>query len=119
MSQPTIEDACRVLHDAYESAAARHGWETQARSRVAWDDVPEENRATMRDAVTALLDFLGVASSQIEAETSGAAALWQLYFALYYGGSETLLALPPSVQRAYMAVQRIHHPPRRVAATPV
>jgi len=43
------------MHDAYEAAAERHGWSTQARSRKPWADVPEANKATMREAVAAVL----------------------------------------------------------------
>ena len=46
------------MHDAYEAAAAREGWETQERSRKPWAEVPDENKATMRAAVTALLEHL-------------------------------------------------------------
>lgn len=51
-----VEAACEVMHDAYEAAATREGWETQERSRKPWGDVPEANKATMRAAVAALLD---------------------------------------------------------------
>lgn len=53
-----IEQACEVLHDAYEKAAAENGWQTQAKSRVPWAQVPEANKATMRVAVRALIDWL-------------------------------------------------------------
>lgn len=53
-----VEEACEVMHDAYETAAAREGWETQERSRKLWTDVPEANKATMRAAVAALLKYL-------------------------------------------------------------
>lgn len=43
----TDEDIARRFHDAYERLAPRFGWETQQRSRVEWDDLPEENRALM------------------------------------------------------------------------
>lgn len=56
----SVDDLCRVMHDAYESAATAEGWETQRRSRVPWEDVPEANQRTMRAAVTALLDHLDV-----------------------------------------------------------
>lgn len=46
------------MHDAYEAAAIRAGWETQQRSRVPWSQVPEANKETMRAAVRALLDHL-------------------------------------------------------------
>jgi hypothetical protein len=55
-----VESLCHVLHDAYEAAAAKAGWETQARSRVPWEDVPEANKVTMRAAVAALLDALTI-----------------------------------------------------------
>lgn len=53
-----IEQACEVMHDAYEAAAAEAGWETQERSRKPWADVPEANKVTMRRAVSALLAHL-------------------------------------------------------------
>lgn len=54
-----LEAACIVLHDAYEAAAQRNGWDTQARSRKPWEVVPEENKQTMRDAVRALIEWMG------------------------------------------------------------
>lgn len=53
-----VESLCHVMHDAYEAAATQAGWETQARSRVPWEDVPEANKVTMRASVAALLDAL-------------------------------------------------------------
>lgn len=53
-----MEAACEVMHDAYERAAAKEGWETQERSRKPWSEVPEANKATMRAAITALLAVL-------------------------------------------------------------
>jgi hypothetical protein len=57
-----VERACEVMHDAYEAAASREGWETQEASRKPWSDVPEANKATMRAAVRALLDALAPAA---------------------------------------------------------
>lgn len=57
-----IEKACEVMHDAYERAAVGAGWKTQEVSRKPWTDVPEANKATMRVAVGALLDWLGSGS---------------------------------------------------------
>ncbi|WP_088312394.1 hypothetical protein [Kineosporia sp. R_H_3] len=54
----TVETLCEVMHDAYEAAAVTAGWETQERSRKPWAEVPEANKATMRAAVTAVLDAL-------------------------------------------------------------
>jgi hypothetical protein len=53
-----VEQACEVMHDAYEKAAVGAGWETNLESRKPWADVPESNKATMRAAVGALLDWL-------------------------------------------------------------
>jgi len=53
-----VESACRVMHDAYERAAVGAGWETNPASRKPWADVPEANKASMRAAITALLDWL-------------------------------------------------------------
>lgn len=53
---PTLrEQVARAMHDAYEARAAEVGWETQARSRVAWADVPEANKQAMYAAVDAAL----------------------------------------------------------------
>jgi hypothetical protein len=46
------------MHNAYETAAVKLGWETQEASRKTWDEVPEKNKETMRVAVGALIDFL-------------------------------------------------------------
>jgi len=53
-----IEQACEIMHDAYEKAAVGAGWETQASSRKPWADVPEANKVTMRAAVGALMKAL-------------------------------------------------------------
>lgn len=53
-----VEQCCEVMHDAYEAAAIGAGWETQARSRKPWAEVPEANKVTMRAAVRALLVHL-------------------------------------------------------------
>jgi hypothetical protein len=53
-----VERACMVMHDGYERAAARVGWETQQQSRKPWADVPDANKDTMRAAVGELLDWL-------------------------------------------------------------
>lgn len=50
-----IEEACKVMHDAYELAAVIAGWQTNPRSAVHWAEVPEPNKVTMRVAVEALL----------------------------------------------------------------
>lgn len=52
LTDDVLECVVKKLHDCYEAAAVKNGWETQARSRKPWDEVPEENKQTMRDAVT-------------------------------------------------------------------
>lgn len=53
-----IERLCKVQHDAYEAAAIEEGWETNGKSRVPWDQVPEANKQTMRRSMEAVLDEL-------------------------------------------------------------
>jgi hypothetical protein len=71
-----VEGLCGVMHDAYEAAAVKAGWETQERSRKPWADVPEANKVTMRAAVAAAVDaltFMGWVSPE-EAKAREAAA---------------------------------------------
>lgn len=49
------EVIARQFHATYESLAPALGWETQARSRTKWDDLPQENRDLMLATVRALL----------------------------------------------------------------
>lgn len=42
-----IEDLAKKMHDTYERLAPKHGWETQKKSQVAWEDLPESNRSLM------------------------------------------------------------------------
>lgn len=53
-----VEQACEVMRDAYEQAALGTGWVTNPESRKPWSGVPENNKATMRAAVRALLEWL-------------------------------------------------------------
>lgn len=66
-----LDSACAFLHDAYEKAAEKHGWETNHRSRVPWSDVPSENKATMREAVAEFLDELGVPYHDVRRQGEG------------------------------------------------
>lgn len=45
------EEICAELHDAYERAAEKTGWQTQNISRKPWDELPEANANAMRDAI--------------------------------------------------------------------
>jgi hypothetical protein len=60
----SLESACEFLHDRYEEAAKTHSWQTNDKSAVPWADVPDANKATMRDAVAALLKELGIHYAQ-------------------------------------------------------
>lgn len=50
-----IERIARRFHEAYERLAPEHGYETRKASAVAWEDVPENNKALMRATVAALI----------------------------------------------------------------
>ena len=41
------EKLAKWMHDEYEEIAKEKGWETQKRSRVNFEDLPEENKKTM------------------------------------------------------------------------
>jgi hypothetical protein len=59
------EQVAEALHDAYEEAAAKHGWSTQQASRKPWSDVPEANKATMLEAIdVALMPLFDVARNE-------------------------------------------------------
>lgn len=58
LTDALVEQACEVMHDAYEQAAVGAGWDTNPASRRPWADVPPANQATMRAAVRALLEWL-------------------------------------------------------------
>lgn len=46
-----------LFHATYETLAPEHGYETREASAVAWDDVPEQNRALMIATVQLMLDM--------------------------------------------------------------
>ena len=56
--QNLVEVLSRASHDAYEAAAAEHGWSTQEASRVPWAEVPDANKAVVRASVRAVMDTL-------------------------------------------------------------
>lgn len=71
-SNYALERACETMHNTYELAA--RGWETQARSRKPWSQVPEANKDVMRVAVAAGLAPYVKALGEIEAIV----ARWEL-----------------------------------------
>lgn len=58
MTDEEVEIACAIMHDAYELAAMKAGWETNKLSRVPWSQVPEANKKTMRAAVIAVCPYI-------------------------------------------------------------
>jgi len=46
----------REFHDTYEVLSLKMGWDTQMRTRVAFDQLPQANRLTMIETVRELLD---------------------------------------------------------------
>ena len=54
------EELARVFHRHYEEQAPVHGWETQERARVEWEELPQENRMTMIATCRAVIDELGL-----------------------------------------------------------
>ena len=60
-SDGVLDELAAALHDAYEAAAAKTGWQTNPASRVPWDEVPTANRTATRVAVRAVLEHLRAA----------------------------------------------------------
>jgi hypothetical protein len=48
MNPELVEQLAKRLHEIYEMAAGLHGWETNPRSRVPWEEVPEANKNCTR-----------------------------------------------------------------------
>lgn len=80
-----IEEAAETMHDAYEAAAVREGWETQERSRKPWSEVPEANKRTMLIAVEAALTVFEKAQAPADDERE---ALSNFLFSVYEHGSQ-------------------------------
>ncbi len=40
-------DLAKFMHEVYEEKAVSHGWQTQKKCRVPFDDLPEKNKETM------------------------------------------------------------------------
>lgn len=52
------EDLARLFHETYERLAPSLGYQTRPESAVAWEDVPEDNRALMIATAAAVLEAL-------------------------------------------------------------
>lgn len=48
-------EIAEAFHEAYERLAQDHGYVTRERSRVPWEDVPEDNKGLMIDTAADLL----------------------------------------------------------------
>lgn len=62
---PQAERIARAFHETYERLAPTHGWQTQERSRRAWDDVPDENKSLMIAVARALIDAGEIRPSKV------------------------------------------------------
>lgn len=54
-TQKEVDELAKYMHDRYEMHARRNDWETQKQTRVEFDDLPEENKRTMKDLAIDML----------------------------------------------------------------
>lgn len=47
LTQERLEEIAKDFHDAYEELSSKHGWQSQKKCRVAFDDLPPANRSLM------------------------------------------------------------------------
>ncbi len=99
-----LETACEVMHEAYEVAAVKVGWETQTVSNVPWDNVPEANKATMRAAVAALMEHL---TDEIEGERESHRFEMEERLSQLDGWTQAYLALKSERDEALVEVERL------------
>ena len=52
------EYLARAMHDSYEAAATRHGWQTNVDCRVPFENLPVANRNTMLESAQAVINKL-------------------------------------------------------------
>ena len=57
------ERIAKAFHDAYETLAPEHGYETRRASAKPWDEVPANNRSLMVATVQHLLDHGTIAAA--------------------------------------------------------
>ena len=50
-----VHDLARMMHEVYEDAAIKTGWQTQENCRVDFDKLPEANKQTMYILASAVL----------------------------------------------------------------
>ena len=56
MRELSSEEIAEQFHDAYETRAPEHGYETREASAKPWADTPEQNKSLMIDVVQNLID---------------------------------------------------------------
>lgn len=54
----TIDELCEIAHETFEIAAEAHGLSTKVRPRTPWEDLPEENKDTMRAMMLVVSDVI-------------------------------------------------------------
>ncbi len=75
-----IEHLCEVMHDAYEKSAKINGWSTNPSTRTSWDELPAENKVTMREAVRALVLDQTARGQFGSAMAEGARGYWLAFY---------------------------------------
>jgi hypothetical protein len=56
-------ELARLFHDTYERLAPEFGYSTRPESRVAWDDVPENNRLLMIATAAEILHVIDASAA--------------------------------------------------------
>ncbi len=101
-----IEVICEAMHDAYEKAAIENSWVTQEMCQVPYDELPPENKATMRKAARAAIEkfqevTVGEPRGEARPKDKLRAALWLMRRAIQRDDPVTLT---PSEARALLAL---------------
>lgn len=52
------DELARLFHETYEGLAPQFGYKTRKRSRVSWEEVPDDNKALMVATAAVVLDRL-------------------------------------------------------------
>ena len=73
----TAEELAKLFHDTYERLAPAFGWRTQKQCSVAWDDLPQANRALMVATCTTLLKHLDAEREALAVEWFSAGYLYR------------------------------------------
>lgn len=52
-----VKDLAKFMHDEYEKIAKKNKWETQKKTRVRFDKLPEENKETMLEVARRVMKW--------------------------------------------------------------